>query len=305
MFNRHAKLNIPTDLLRALVTLKECGSYTRAAELLNVTQPAISAQIARLKTILGGEIFEKGPGLILTRRGGLALSYAQRILAMHDQLISVVGRNPGPRQILIGMPRWFNYTRLIEIIKACSAGATEDKVGFRCDESETLLRSLNAGTLDLAFICNITEPQLPVVALWPEPMMWLKAPSLVLKPNLPIPLVSCPGTLPDRIATKLLDDANIRYEIAFSGQEHASRKAAVAAGIGIMLMPERAMTRHMVTASEEYLPKPPTLASGLLMREGLDVSDIKPLVAALENVLKPRSREPGEVYAGQGAEDFG
>jgi DNA-binding transcriptional LysR family regulator len=299
MFNRHAKLNIPTDLLRSLVTLKECGSYTRAAELLNVTQPAISAQIGRLKTILGGEIFEKGPGLVLTRRGGLALSYAQRILAMHDQLIAVVGPNPGPRQVLIGMPRWFNYMRLIEIIKTCSAEATEDKVGFRCDESETLLRSLNAGTLDVAFICNITEPRLPVIARWPEPMMWLKAPSLVLKPNLPIPLVSCPGTLPDRIATKLLDDANIRYEIAFSGQEHASRKAAVAAGIGVMLMPERVMTRHMVIAHEEFLPEPPTLTSGLLMREGLDISEIKPLVAALENVLKPRSRRPAGAYAGQ------
>ena len=116
MFNRHAKLNIPTELLRALVTLKDCGSYTRAGELLNLTQPAISSQIARLKIILGGEVFEKGLGLTPTRRGALALSYARRILAMHDQLITVVGPNPAPRQILIGMPRWFNYRRIIEII---------------------------------------------------------------------------------------------------------------------------------------------------------------------------------------------
>src|SRR5262245_44972377 len=99
MFNRHAKLNIPTELLRALVTIKDCGSYTRAAEILDLSQPAISSQIARLKVILGGELFEKGPGLVLTRRGTLAPSYARRILAMHDQFISVVGPNPGPRQM--------------------------------------------------------------------------------------------------------------------------------------------------------------------------------------------------------------
>jgi DNA-binding transcriptional LysR family regulator len=200
------------------------------------------------------------------------------------------------------MPRWFNYISLIDIIKTCSAGVIEDKVGFRCDESETLVRGLNAGTLDLAFICDIIKPKTPVIALWPEPMIWLKSPTLVLKPGAPLPLVSCPGTFSDRIATKLLEDANIRYEISFSGPEHASRKAAVAAGVGVMLMPERVMTRHMVAAREAHLPKPPTLTSGLLMREGLDVSEIKPLVDALETVLKPPSvRNVVEPFTAQGS----
>jgi DNA-binding transcriptional LysR family regulator len=253
MFNRHAKLNIPTELLRALVTLKDCGSYTRAAEILDLSQPAISAQIARLKIILGGELFEKGLGLNLTKRGTLALSYARRILAMHDQLITIAGPNPGPRQVLIGMPRWFNYRQIIDVIRVCTAGLIEDKVGFRCDESEGLVRDLSAGTLDIAFI-----------------------------------LVSCPGSLPDRMATRLLDEANLSYVIAFSGPEHASRKAAVAAGVGIMLMPHRVITQHMEIASDDYLPKPPTLRTGLFMREGLDLNPIQPLVQALEQVLKPR-----------------
>jgi DNA-binding transcriptional LysR family regulator len=288
MFNRHAKLNIPTELLRALVTLKDCGSYTRAAEILDLSQPAISAQIARLKIILGGELFEKGLGLNLTRRGTLALSYARRILAMHDQLITIAGPNPGPRQILIGMPRWFNYRQIIDVIKICTAGLIEDKVGFRCDESEGLVRDLSAGTLDIAFICNVVEPPAPVIAMWDEPFYWAKAPDLVLTPGAAIPLVSCPGSLPDRMATRLLDEANLSYVIAFSGPEHASRKAAVAAGVGIMLMPRRVITQHMEIVSDDYLPKPPTLRTGLFMREGLDLNPIQPLVRALEQVLKPR-----------------
>jgi DNA-binding transcriptional LysR family regulator len=288
MFNRHAKLNIPTELLRALVTLKDCGSYTRAGELLNLTQPAISSQIARLKIILGGEVFEKGLGLTMTRRGALALSYARRILAMHDQLITVVGPNPAPRQILIGMPRWFNYRRIIGIIRTCSVGLINDKVNFRCDESEGLIRDLTAGTLDLAFICNALEPPSPAIALWSEPLYWVKAPDLSLTPGAAIPLVSCPGSLPDRIATKLLDEASLGYAIAFSGPEHATRKAAVAAGVGIMLMPERVISQDMVIAREAYLPKPPAIRTGLFAREGLDLGSIKPLVRALEGVLRPR-----------------
>jgi DNA-binding transcriptional LysR family regulator len=110
---------------------------------------------------------------------------------------------------------------------------------------------------------------------------------------LPIPLVSCPGSLPDRIATRLLDMAGLRYVIAFSGPEHASRKAAVAAGAGIMLMPERVITPQMEIARGDYLPAPPTLRTGLFMREGLDLGPIQPLVQALEAVLRPRdAREP-------------
>ena len=81
------------------------------------------------------------------------------------------------------------------------------------------------------------------------------------------------------------------YAIAFSGPEHATRKAAVAAGVGIMLMPERVISRDMVIAREACLPKPPAIRTGLFAREGLDLGSIKPLVRALEKVLRPRDAQ--------------
>src|SRR5687768_4467741 len=48
--------NIPTELLRTLVTVVELRSFTRAAHALGVTQPAVSAQIKRLQSMLGGEL---------------------------------------------------------------------------------------------------------------------------------------------------------------------------------------------------------------------------------------------------------
>jgi DNA-binding transcriptional LysR family regulator len=113
----------------------------------------------------------------------------------------------------------------------------------------------------------------------------------VLNPGAPIPLVSAPGSLPDRMATRLLDEANVSYVIAFSGPEHASRKAAVAAGVGIMLMPERVMTEDMEIVRGPYLPPPGILHTGLFMREGLDLASIRPLVRALEAVLQPREAQ--------------
>jgi hypothetical protein len=64
MHRRYAKKNIPIELLRALVTIVDTGSYTKAADALDLTQSAISSQIARLGQLLGGSIFAKGRGNI-------------------------------------------------------------------------------------------------------------------------------------------------------------------------------------------------------------------------------------------------
>ncbi len=44
--------NIPTELLRTLVAVVDLRSFTKAAQSLGVTQPAVSAQIKRLQGLL-------------------------------------------------------------------------------------------------------------------------------------------------------------------------------------------------------------------------------------------------------------
>jgi len=51
--------NIPTDLLRTLVAVVDLRSYTKAANSLGVTQPAVSAQIKRLTQLIGADLFER------------------------------------------------------------------------------------------------------------------------------------------------------------------------------------------------------------------------------------------------------
>jgi hypothetical protein len=138
----------------------------------------------------------------------------------------------------------------------------------------------------------VPEPPTPSIVEWQEPLYWGKSAKLVLKPGFPIPLVSWAGSMPDRIATKLLQEADMQYSVAFSGADHASRKAAVAAGLGIMLFLERSMTADMELAHEPYLPQPPLIRTGIFVREGLDLGRVKLVLKVLEDALRPREPLP-------------
>ncbi len=72
--------------LRVLLSVGRQGSFSRAAEELNVTQPYVSGQIAALESYLGTSLFRRvGRRVYLTDAGHALLSYAERILETVQQ----------------------------------------------------------------------------------------------------------------------------------------------------------------------------------------------------------------------------
>ena len=59
--------------LRAFVTAARLGNLTRTAEVLHLTQPAITAQIKALEEELGVALFDRRPGRISLTKAGEAL----------------------------------------------------------------------------------------------------------------------------------------------------------------------------------------------------------------------------------------
>ena len=63
-------INLPTDLLRTFVTVVEVEGFTRAADILGRTQPAISLQVQRLEQLVGHKlILRVGKSVSLTEQG--------------------------------------------------------------------------------------------------------------------------------------------------------------------------------------------------------------------------------------------
>ncbi len=80
-------------------------SFTRAAEALFMTQPAVTFQIRQLEEQHGVRLFERRHGsILLTSAGELMLDYAQKIIALSDEmdtrLAEITGEMRGP--LLVG-----------------------------------------------------------------------------------------------------------------------------------------------------------------------------------------------------------
>ena len=73
--------------LETLLCVAEEKSFTRTAEKLNLTQPAVSNHISSLEREWGVKLFLRGKNeLKLTKNGEIAVSFARRMSAMYEKL---------------------------------------------------------------------------------------------------------------------------------------------------------------------------------------------------------------------------
>src|ERR1700686_4471449 len=100
---RKRMTNIPTDLLRTFVMVVEQRSFTRAARAQGMTQPAISAQIRRLQSLLGVDLFDKSaPGVALTPMGQHVIESARRMLPVNDHIMQIASPNATAQRLGLG-----------------------------------------------------------------------------------------------------------------------------------------------------------------------------------------------------------
>src|SRR5450755_2833342 len=88
--------------LRSLVAVADCGGFLRAAAVLHLSQAAVSQHVRRLEAAVGRPLVERhGRGSRFTSDGEQLLSYARRILALHDTALQSFGVDI-PETVVIG-----------------------------------------------------------------------------------------------------------------------------------------------------------------------------------------------------------
>lgn len=266
-----SRVNIPTDLLRTLVTVIDQRSFTRAARTLGLSQPAVSAHIKRLQAMLGNDLFARpGSGLNLTAKGELVVNYARRLLSINDLIVNVTEPNPGAQTIRIGVPEDFLGGSLPRPLAEFRKQRPDLRFSLRNGGLEPLVSELRQGELDIVIGLSSTEPAIDARHHWTEQTVWLRGRSTRLSATGPVPLVSFgEDCVYHRTAVCALNQSGRCSELVFTGPTIASLAAAVAAGLGIMALPRsRVRSPDLKIWREAPLPKLSDLVWEVYLREG-------------------------------------
>jgi DNA-binding transcriptional LysR family regulator len=268
--------NIPTDLLRTLVAVVDLRSFTKAAQSLSITQPAVSAQIKRLQGLLGSDLLDKSaPGVSLTSAGELVVNYARRLLSINDQILDIAGPRPAGKTVRIAATGDFTSSAIALGVTCSRVQRPDLRFEVYNANIDVLLRDLREGDADLGIWVSSTGPTLDTRYYWTEPLIWVHAPSTRIDPERPVPLVSYgEECLFTRSAMAALSQAGRDCELAFIGSSLLCLSAAVAAGFGVMALPRgRAGIPGIAVWDDAPLPKLPDIFCGIYVRPGADVEE--------------------------------
>jgi DNA-binding transcriptional LysR family regulator len=250
------------ESLRALVAVETHGGVTRAAEVLGLSQSAVSHKIRRLENGLDCEILSRKPNApMFTTAGHDLLAYARRILGIHDEAILSLSKSTLRGRITLGMTEDTTCTDLSRILGRFRRLYPEVTVRTRVRMSLTLQELLAQGALDAAIIQVFQHEVRPTdILLFHETLHWVKSPDLALSKGQPVPFLSFDeNCFYRRWGMDLGQDEGMVFETVLECPSAAGIVAGVTSGIGVALLSQRHLRPDMEIVDRNF-PKPPDLA---------------------------------------------
>ncbi len=169
--------------IEAFVTVADLGSFRRAAERLNTTQPNISNRIAQLEAHLNGTLMERDAGSVrLTQKGKALLDPARKVLQALDGFLLAADDETLFRDTLrLGVSEMVAHTWLRAFLVEMKARFPNIAVELTVDLSANLSKALFDRELDLAFQNGpFDRPTRFTSALGQSPYLWIAAPGMDL-----------------------------------------------------------------------------------------------------------------------------
>ena len=236
--------------LRYFRAIAHVGSLTRAAEQLNLSQSALSAQLKKLEDQLGHPLFDRvGKRLILTEAGRIALDYADIVFQAGEELQGTLRDKPRTdRQVLrVGALTTLSRNFQLEFLRPL-VGRADVELVVRSGTMRELLEQLETHALDVVLANKSAQRDARTV--WNNALIAQQPVSLVSRVSrkgkpfkFPDDLREIPVLLPSldsemRIAfDRIMSDAGIRPVIEAEVDDMAMLRLLARESSGLTLVP--------------------------------------------------------------------
>lgn len=222
------------ERLRAFVAVAECGNFTRAAERLHLTQPAISMQVRRLEESVGRALFKRNAQFVrLTIDGEALLGFARELLQVIGRARRQFAQPPLEGSVRFGMVEDFGTTALPFILSRLRREHPHFELTVETGLGGDLLQRLEVGSLDLVLTKRVAG-RAQATSICRQKLIWVGQSGVYEAGADTVPLVLFPAPAASReIILRTLREHKVRWSIRFESASIASLRAAVLAGIGV------------------------------------------------------------------------
>ncbi|MGM0534669.1 MAG: LysR family transcriptional regulator [Pseudomonadota bacterium] len=257
-----------TQSLQAFLAVADSGSFSRAAEQLHLTQPAVSKRIAVLEDQIDARLFDRiGRRVSLTEAGRVLLPRARQILVMVDDSRRALGNLEGSvaGSLTLATSHHIGLHRLPPMLKAYTREHPEVRLDLHFLDSEEAYQGVLDGSLEMAVVTLAPHPdkQLKVVPVWVDRLCFVCAPDHPLAGRgrldlrelcafdavLPGPLTFTRSLIESRFASAGLD-----LPVGLSTNYLETLKMMTAIGLGWSLLPERLVAGELSVLEVDHPP---------------------------------------------------
>ncbi|NLY80329.1 MAG: LysR family transcriptional regulator [Lysinibacillus sp.] len=229
----------------------ETEHMTQAAEMLNISQPALSKSISNIEHEIGVPLFDRqGRSIVLNRYGKLFLESVNHILEEFNKAKQEINGlvRPGYGEVSLG----FIHTLGMEVVPELMAHIPEKypnmKFTLTQASSLNLLNRLEEGVIDLCLSQRIESKTVDIewielykeelFVIVPENHRFASRESICLQEIKDEPFVSIKkGNKLRQIVDVLLEKVGITTNITFEGEDPHTVAGFVSAGHGVSLIP--------------------------------------------------------------------
>ena len=259
--------------LKALVTIAETTNMTRAADVLNIVQPALSRQIRMLEDELGTILFERGrQGMILNEEGKTFLEYARRILHEIEKAKAEIRPSSGTVSGIVNVGLLPSTSDLLSsmLLRQLQQQYPQIRITITAGYAGHLQEWLEVGEIDVALLYSAKlSASLHVQPLVEEKLWFVGLPGNGLRPDKPVTLNSMadrPIILPSRphglriLVDQVGQENSLQLNVVAETNSMSVQKRLVLDGHGYTILPSIAIAEDL---AQGHLEAAPLTNSGL------------------------------------------
>lgn len=277
-------VKLDVDSLRALKSIADHGGVTRAARHLSLSQSAVSHKIKRLEDNIDCVLLTRRAGApLLTETGERLLSYANRILALHDEAAATLSKRTLTGSIRMGMTEDMTSSGLAKILARFARLFPNVSVRTHVAQSLVLQRELEDSAIDLGVMqVFATDLRPDDIVLFEHGLCWAKARDFQIPDEGRIPFLA----YNDQCFYKawLLEHAmsmGRAFRTVLECASNAGIIAGIEAGLGVSIVNERHVSASM-DVLEAGFRTPPHIAYIVRTSHGTISNAVRALAGEIE-----------------------